>query len=172
MAYLDRLRERPLEAGATTLVFSFGRGWERCQLLRSCEWRRSGRWAADCVGFPRLQWATSRCSRGSRLKELVRIVAENSLNPIDETLRLTSFDLHYGDSLPDARVAFRLVGNEQGPVVVVLGGISAHRIVTGMPGEGWRPEMVGPGQGGGTRRRCGRPQARPGAGDGHVSQPY
>src|SRR5258708_39348118 len=152
MAYLDRLRERPLEAGATTLVFSIKRGWERCQLLRSCERRGSGRWAADCVGFPRLQWATSRCSRGSRLKELFRIVAENSLNPIDETLRLTSFDLHYGDPLPDARVAFRLVGNEQGPVVVVLGGISAHRIVTGMPGEGWVPEMVGPGLGGDTRQ--------------------
>src|ERR1700739_4980010 len=79
-------------------------------------------------------------------------VAENSLNPIDETLRLTSSDLHYGDTLPDARVAFRLVGNEQGPVVVVLCGISAHRIVTGLPGEGWWPEMVGPGQGVDTRQ--------------------
>src|SRR5258708_26261008 len=108
MAYLDRLRERPLEAGATPLVFSFGRQWERCQFLRGCERRSSGRWAADCVVFPRLQWATSRCSRGSRLKELVRIVAENSLNPIDETLRLTSFDLHYGDPLQDARSAFLL----------------------------------------------------------------
>src|SRR5258708_24416050 len=128
------------------------RGWERCQLLGSCERRGSGRWAADCVGFPRLQWATSRCSRGSRLKELVRIVAENSPNPIDETLRLTDFDLHYGDSLPDARVAFRLVGNEQGPVVVAMGGISAHRIVTGERGEGWWPELGGAGLGVDTRQ--------------------
>ncbi|HTC37472.1 MAG TPA: alpha/beta fold hydrolase, partial [Steroidobacteraceae bacterium] len=79
-------------------------------------------------------------------------MAENFLNPIDETLRLTPFDLHYGDALPDARISFRLVGNEQGPVVVVLGGISAHRIVTGAPGEGWWPEMVGPGLGVDTRQ--------------------
>ena len=79
-------------------------------------------------------------------------MVENFLNPIDETLRLAPFDLHYGDALPCARVSFRLVGNEQGPVVVVLGGISAHRIVTGAPGEGWWPEMVGPGLGVDTRQ--------------------
>jgi homoserine O-acetyltransferase/O-succinyltransferase len=79
-------------------------------------------------------------------------LAENFLNPIDETLRLTSFDLHYGDSLPGAQVCFRLVGQRQGPVVVVLGGISAHRIVCGAPGEGWWPEMAGPGLGIDTRR--------------------
>jgi homoserine O-acetyltransferase len=75
------------------------------------------------------------------------IVAEIPLNPRDETLSLEPFALHYGDSLPDAKMAFRLVGNEQGPVVAVLGGISAHRAVTGAPGEGWWPEMVGPGLG-------------------------
>jgi homoserine O-acetyltransferase len=81
-------------------------------------------------------------------------VAENSLklNPIDETLSLKALELHHGDSLPDAKVSFRLAGNEQGPVVAVLGGISAHRIVTGLPGEGWWPEMVGPGLGVDTRQ--------------------
>jgi homoserine O-acetyltransferase len=79
-------------------------------------------------------------------------VAENSLNPVDETLRLEPFDLHYGDSLPGARMAFRLAGNPDGPVVVVLGGISAHRIVLGERGEGWWPEMVGPGLGVDTRQ--------------------
>ena len=79
-------------------------------------------------------------------------MAENSLEFIDETLPLESFDLHYGDSLPDARVAFRLVGNEQGPVVVVMGGISADRIVAGLAGAGWWPQMVGPGLGVDTRR--------------------
>jgi homoserine O-acetyltransferase len=74
-------------------------------------------------------------------------VAEIPLNPVDETLSLEPFALHYGDSLPDAKMAFRLVGNEQGPVIAVLGGISAHRVVTGAPGEGWWPEMVGPGLG-------------------------
>jgi homoserine O-acetyltransferase len=82
----------------------------------------------------------------------LRVVAENASDPIDETYGLEPFALHYGDSLPDARMAFRLVGNPDGPVVVVLGGISAHRIVAGLPGEGWWPEMVGPGLGVDTRQ--------------------
>ena len=79
-------------------------------------------------------------------------MAEIPLNPVDETLSLEPFALHYGDSLPDAKVAFRLMGNEQGPVIAVMGGISAHRVVTGAPGEGWWPEMVGPGLGVDTRQ--------------------
>jgi homoserine O-acetyltransferase len=78
-------------------------------------------------------------------------VAENPLNPVDETISLNPFALHYADSLPDANMAFRLMGNERGPVIAVLGGISAHRIVIGAPGEGWWPEMVGPGLGVDTR---------------------
>ena len=79
-------------------------------------------------------------------KELSAAVVENALNPIDpipidETHRLVPFELHYGDSFPDARMSFRLVGNAEGPVVAVLGGISAHRVVVGQ-GEGWWPEMV------------------------------
>jgi homoserine O-acetyltransferase len=58
--------------------------------------------------------------------------------------------LHYGDVLADARIAFRLVGPEDAPVVVVVGGISAHRQIDGAPG--WWPEIVGPGLGIDTRR--------------------
>ena len=54
--------------------------------------------------------------------------------------------MHYGDALEGAHVAFRLVGPEDGPVVAVLGGISAHKIVAGL-GVGWWPEIVGPGLG-------------------------
>ncbi len=39
--------------------------------------------------------------------------------------------LHYGDELPKPRIAFRIVGPEDAPVIAVLGGISAHRIVCG-----------------------------------------
>jgi homoserine O-acetyltransferase/O-succinyltransferase len=80
------------------------------------------------------------------------VAVDNSHDSIDETLTLAAFDLHYGDPLPDAKVSFRLAGNERGPIVAVLGGISAHRIVTGAPGEGWWPEMVGPGLGIDTRQ--------------------
>ena len=69
---------------------------------------------------------------------------------VDQTLRLPQpFALHHGDVLPDAKVAFRLVGPDDAPVIAVLGGISAHRIVLG--GDGWWPELVGPGQGVDTR---------------------
>jgi homoserine O-acetyltransferase len=50
--------------------------------------------------------------------------------------------LHYGDSLPHPRVAFRLEGPADAPVVAVLGGISAHRTLIGP--EGWWPATVGP----------------------------
>jgi homoserine O-acetyltransferase len=72
---------------------------------------------------------------------------------IDQTLGLPQpFKLHYGDVLPDAKVAFRLVGPEDAPVIAVLGGISAHRVVTGAAGAGWWPEIVGPGLGVDTRQ--------------------
>jgi homoserine O-acetyltransferase len=75
-------------------------------------------------------------------------VAEKSSIQIDQTLRLAQpFTLHHGDVLPDARVAFRLVGPDEAPVIAVLGGISAHRIVADSAGEGWWPEIVGPGLG-------------------------
>ena len=82
--------------------------------------------------------------------ESERYVADKSAVQIDETLGLPQpFALHYGDVLPDARVAYRLIGRDDAPVIAVLGGISAHRIVTGT--EGWWPELVGPGQGVDTR---------------------
>jgi homoserine O-acetyltransferase len=75
-------------------------------------------------------------------------VAENSPIQVDQALRLPQpFTLHYGDELADAKVAFRLVGPDEAPVIAVLGGISAHRIVEGAAGEGWWPEIVGPGLG-------------------------
>ncbi len=58
--------------------------------------------------------------------------------------------LHHGDRLPDAHIAYRLEGPDGAPVVAVLGGISAHREVSGA--EGWWPEIVGPGLGIDTRR--------------------
>lgn len=58
--------------------------------------------------------------------------------------------LHHGDRLADAHIAFRLEGPERAPVVAALGGISAHRIVSGK--EGWWPESVGAGLGVDTRR--------------------
>jgi homoserine O-acetyltransferase/O-succinyltransferase len=79
-------------------------------------------------------------------------VADNSVDSIEATVGLKAFALHYGDDLPDARISYRIVGRSNAPVVVVLGGISADRIVTGATGEAWWPAMVGPGLGVDTRQ--------------------
>ncbi len=50
--------------------------------------------------------------------------------------------------VPGAAVAYRLTGRAGGPLIVVLGGISAHRTVWDHDGsgrEGWWPAQVGPG---------------------------
>ena len=61
----------------------------------------------------------------------------------DSVLRLPkALRLHHGDVLADARVAYRLIGPCDAPVVAVLGGISAHRYLAGP--EGWWPALVGP----------------------------
>ena len=56
--------------------------------------------------------------------------------------------LHHGGRLPGMRIAWRLVGPASAPVVVVLGGISAHRRVysTEDPASGWWSEIAGPGR--------------------------
>jgi len=55
--------------------------------------------------------------------------------------------LHHGGRLAAVRVAWRLAGPTGAPVVVALGGISAHRRVysTDEPQSGWWHEVAGPG---------------------------
>ena len=66
--------------------------------------------------------------------------------PLDEILNLPDpWGLHHGDKLLGARIAFRLDGAANGPVIAALGGISAHRLVAGAKGEAWWSEIVGPG---------------------------
>lgn len=55
------------------------------------------------------------------------------------------FALRHGGELRDVRVAWRLDGPVGAPLVLVLGGISGHRRVTGRAGEpaGWWQEIAG-----------------------------
>jgi len=57
------------------------------------------------------------------------------------------FPLHHGGSLEDVRLAWRVEGPAGAPVVVALGGISAHRRIYSAAGtrDGWWPELSGPG---------------------------
>jgi homoserine O-acetyltransferase/O-succinyltransferase len=56
--------------------------------------------------------------------------------------------LHHGGSLTQPLLAWRLAGRPGAPIVVALGGISAHRRVFDpqLPREGWWHEVVGPGR--------------------------
>jgi homoserine O-acetyltransferase len=68
--------------------------------------------------------------------------AAASASPLDGVLRLPEpWALHFGDVLDQPRVAYRLVGPQDAPVVAVLGGISAHRWLTAP--EGWWGGVVG-----------------------------
>lgn len=55
--------------------------------------------------------------------------------------------LYHGGSLPSARIAWRLSGPSNAPIVVALGGISANRRVSSLdaPSGGWWREVAGPG---------------------------
>jgi homoserine O-acetyltransferase len=55
------------------------------------------------------------------------------------------FELHHGGRLDDVRIAWRLLGPEDAPVVAVLGGISAHRRVAAED-DGWWSALVGEGR--------------------------
>lgn len=57
----------------------------------------------------------------------------------------TPLELHYGCSLPDVALAWRMTGPAHLPVVVALGGISAGRSVWD-DGDRWWGGVVGPGR--------------------------
>jgi homoserine O-acetyltransferase/O-succinyltransferase len=56
------------------------------------------------------------------------------------------FVLEGGESLSNAGLAWRCVGPDAAPLVVVLGGISAHRQCSGFAGAGWWEAQCGAGQ--------------------------
>ncbi len=63
----------------------------------------------------------------------------------------SAFRCEHGEHLPDAALHIRLEGPADAPVVVALGGVSAHRrVADARPGEteeGWWPAMARPGGG-------------------------
>lgn len=70
----------------------------------------------------------------------------------DRIVAIPSFQLESGQPLEQARVHMRLHGAVEAPKIMVLGGISATRRLTG--GDGWWPEIVGAGAGIDTDRFC------------------
>jgi len=75
--------------------------------------------------------------------------APGALRVEEGVLRLAqALPLRHGGSLPNVEVAWRLEGRPDAPVVVALGGISAHRCIFGTrdPRQGWWSELAGPGR--------------------------
>ncbi|MDE2348757.1 MAG: homoserine O-succinyltransferase [Gammaproteobacteria bacterium] len=67
---------------------------------------------------------------------------------VDGILELPSpWTLHHGGRLDAPRIAYRIEGPPSAPVVAALGGISAHRRVSGDDPGGWWPAVVGAGRG-------------------------
>jgi homoserine O-acetyltransferase len=73
--------------------------------------------------------------------------AQESARGRDGILTLANpFPLHFGGALQEARLAWKLVGNPQRPLVLALGGISAGRYVTTTgTSKGWWHQVIGPG---------------------------
>jgi len=71
------------------------------------------------------------------------------LTPLREgVLELDHLSLHWGGRLDGVRVAWRVTGNPNGPLVAALGGISAGRVVAdiGTREKGWWSEVIGEGK--------------------------
>ena len=71
------------------------------------------------------------------------------VTPVREgILELDHLTLHLGGRLDGVRVAWRVTGNANGPLVAALGGISAGRVVAdvGTREKGWWAEVIGEGK--------------------------
>ena len=156
MAYLDRLRERPFEAGATTdLKVSLDVGTVPTPAGSAqadpVDGRPIARTSRDCKGYELMLQGLC------RLKELAAIVAEKSLHSIrPDPASAAPFDLHYGDSLPGAQDR-----------------IPARRQRAGAGGGGAGRHFRAPCRLGRSRRRLVAGNGRPGLGRRHptVSRP-
>lgn len=86
--------------------------------------------------------------QGNALPRSESFAASAGLQTRDAVLEVPGdVRLHHGGSLHGVRVAWRLSGPPQAPVIAALGGISAGRRVysTDDPALGWWHEVVGPG---------------------------
>lgn len=74
----------------------------------------------------------------------------------DEIAVFADFPLDSSHEIKNLELAYRLHGDPHRPLVVLLGGISAHRGVTAPVGNkrAWWPELVGPGRAVDTERFC------------------
>ena len=93
----------------------------------------------------------------SHLKSISSQAGDPSLSASEGVLALPEpFALHFGGVLGQPRLAWRLAGDPRLPVVVAIGGISAHRRVFDpiQPRQGWWHEVAGPGRALDSTRCC------------------
>jgi homoserine O-acetyltransferase len=87
--------------------------------------------------------ALSTATRGARVTSLHAPLIREGVLELDGRR-----PLHHHGELTDVRIAWRMTGPEEAPVVCALGGISAHRRVclTADPKDGWWSDVAGPGK--------------------------
>src|SRR5579883_2099125 len=156
----DRLRDRPSDAGAT--FAKSDRNPSRTSLRLVPIPARSA--AFTGCGGPRKDEADARYRRVVSLGQVMKDETEMSAEPqrhsrtqaadpaqavqwLEGELALPQpFMLESGASLSEARLAWQCVGPTDAPVVVVLGGISAHRRAVAKDGKGWWESQCGAGK--------------------------
>ena len=75
------------------------------------------------------------------------LAAQSRVQWLEGELELPdSFKLESGESLPQAKLAWSCTGPADAPLIVVLGGISAHRRPCAREGRGWWDEQCGAGK--------------------------
>ncbi|MFW7380499.1 MAG: homoserine O-succinyltransferase MetX [Oligoflexus sp.] len=74
----------------------------------------------------------------------------------DGSLLVPRFPLRTSHDLREINIAYRIHGDRSKPLIIALGGISAHRGLTAEAAgkKAWWPEIVGPGQGINTEQFC------------------
>lgn len=76
-------------------------------------------------------------------------MSSHKVHPVREGILSSGkpFSLHHGGKLATLEIGWRCVGDPSHPILVALGGISAHRVVCDQsdPDSGWWRTIVGPG---------------------------
>lgn len=97
-----------------------------------------------------METTPTRCwlsAAGRRPRRPLSMSSDSDIEFFEGVTPIGELRLHHGGVIHDARLAWRLMGARGAPVVVAMGGISAHRRTHAVAGEapGWWERVVGAG---------------------------
>ena len=135
-AHLDQSRDRPVDTEATA-----GRP-ERCQFLRQS--LPEDETTAQCAIVPPLIGLLERSNERQGQSMTLQILDHDAFAAKDMSVPVTDMPLEIGEFAFSGNLTARLSGNLEAPLILVLGGISAGRNITG--DKGWWANIVGHGK--------------------------